>query len=68
MKIQLDALKKLATADKDADSAVGRIDFGEMYLENLSLLLFGKSCSHRIKDRVYFNAILRNGFGIVSSH
>ena len=63
MKIQLDALKKLATADKDAEPHfVGRIDFGEMYLENLSLLLFGKSCSHRIKDRVYFNAILRNGF------
>ena len=52
---QLDALKQLAIADLDAGDPIERVDYGEMYLENLSLLLFGKSCPHRTKDRVYFN-------------
>ena len=51
---QLDALKKLAIADLDAGDPIERVDYGEMYLENLSLLLFGKSCPHRTKDRVYY--------------
>ena len=27
--------------------------YGEMYLENLSMLLLEKSCPHRTKDRVF---------------
>ena len=42
-------------ADLVAGDPMERVDYGEMYLENLSLLLFGKSCPHRTKDRVYLD-------------
>ena len=47
---QLDILRTIASDDYD-HSDTPRIDYAEMYLENLSFLLFGK-CPSRQKESV----------------
>ena len=47
---QLDILRTIASDDYD-HSNTPRIDYAEMYLENLSFLLFGK-CPSRQKESV----------------
>ena len=54
---QLDALKNIANGDY-LHNIYPRIDYAEMYLENLSLLLLGK-CSHRNKYQNKLNKLFK---------